>query len=76
MTKQPSEADAALDRLIAQFGEQIPAGSIIKTFVQAVRGLQTAGVDAGLIIAAEAMACNRLTSRLSLEAVASAYKTA
>jgi hypothetical protein len=76
MTKQPSEADAALDRLIARFGERVPVGSIIETFAQAVRGLQMAGVDAGVIVAAEAMARNRLASRLSAPAVASGYKTA
>jgi len=61
-----SEADAAVDTLIAQFGDELPLGSIIDTFAHAVHGLQSAGVDAGLIVAAEAMARRRLASHPAL----------
>jgi hypothetical protein len=76
VTRQLTQADAALDRLIAAFGTQLPVGSIIKTFARAVQGLRLAGVDAGLIVAAEAMARNQLASRLSAGAVEKGRRTA
>jgi hypothetical protein len=68
VTRQLSPADAALDRLIAEFGDRLPVGSIMKAFAQSVRGLRLAGVQAGLLVAAEAMTRNRLTARFPREA--------
>jgi hypothetical protein len=69
VTRQLSPTDDALDRLIAEFRDHLPIGGIIKTFARAVRGLQMAGVEAGLIVAAEAMARNQLASRVSARAL-------
>lgn len=68
VTRQPSQSQAALDRLIAEFGDRLAVGSIITAYARAVRGLQVAGVDAGLIVAAEAMTRSRLAARCSADA--------
>jgi hypothetical protein len=54
-----------LDQLLAEFGEVLPAGSVLRCYVRSVRDLRVAGVDAGLAVAAHAMARHRLAARTS-----------
>lgn len=54
------EMDAAMTRLCDDYEYRLAPGSILRTFVRAVRELRAVGVDAGLVIAAEAMTRRRL----------------
>lgn len=63
MTCSVTEANAALDRLIAEFGDRSPVGDIIKAFAQSVQSLSLNGVAAGLVVAAEAMTRDQLAAR-------------
>lgn len=58
------EADAVVMRLIADYNDHIAAGSILRCLARSVHDLRTAGVKAGIIIAAETMTRQRLESRL------------
>ena len=69
MTRPLTQANAALDRLIGEFGGQVPIGSIVKALAHAIDCLRLAGVEAGLLVAAEAMARTNLTARLQVHAV-------
>jgi hypothetical protein len=54
----------ALDRLLAEFGPQLAAGIVVRSFTAAARELRAAGVRHGLPTAAEAMARRRLQDRI------------
>lgn len=58
------EVDAVVMRLIADYNDRIPAGSILRCLARSVHELRAAGVKAGAIIAAESMTRQRLESRL------------
>ena len=54
------EMDGAMTRLCDDYEDRFVPGSILQTFVRAVRELRAVGVDAGLVVAAEAMTRRRL----------------
>ena len=59
---------APVDRLIQEFGPELPAGVVIRDFARSVRELRAIGVRFGLPDAAEAMARHHLNQRLSRSA--------
>lgn len=54
------EMDAAITRLCDEYEHRLAPGSVLRTFVRAVRELRAVGVEAGLVVAAEAMTRRRL----------------
>jgi hypothetical protein len=59
-----NEVDAAVARLMDEFNDRMPAGSILRCLARSVHELRAAGVKAGLIVAAETMTRHRLERRL------------
>ena len=57
------EVDSAVTRLMADYSEHLPAGSILRCFARSVHELRAVGVEAGLVVAAETMTRHRLESR-------------
>jgi hypothetical protein len=64
------EVDDAVTRIMADYNDRIPAGRILRCFARSMHELRASGVQAGLVIAAEAMTRQRLG--LSLHESASA----
>ena len=58
------EVDAAIASLIADYNDRLPAGRILRGFARSMHELRAAGVEAGLVVAAEAMTRRRLELRL------------
>lgn len=62
------DLDAALMRLVDDYRRHFAVGSILRCFARSVHELRAVGVDAGLPVAAEAMARRRLDARLDAAA--------
>ena len=63
-----ADVDAVRDRLIAEFGYELPSGTVVRHVASAREELLRAGVRAGLAHAVEAMARRRLADLLPAHA--------